>query len=741
MKKNALGVPTKIATDTLIKSQTDVAAYRLFTTTEGAFEKYSGKSILKARAEEKLGLAKGRLTVEQFNIEIDKAMRNNDFSEIPAVSEAAGKLRKMVDSVYGEAVKEGLAVRVEGGPKGAPSWVRRVYDKQAIQKNRIVWESRLHKWFKNQNPKMGQLEIRDLTQRTTNNILGQPDDLSVFQLPSSGPFKERVFDIPDNMIQDFLIQDINVNLRGYFKKAITEIELKKNGFDKKGLTDKLEEINLEYGDKVARARSDINRKFAKKIKEAKTEKQVESLKKAETKEIEKVELRRSKDFKKDEYYLTGMQQRIAGTFQLNSQNVINRADIPALTHGLKALNYSRLLGGVVLSSIPDIAMPILINGMTRTLRDQLVPFVRNLGKIAKGFRTKVKTSAHAQSVQELKDMGIAVEFVLNTRVSNFAELGTAVTGSKLTSLTSSGTNALSYLSGITIWNDKLRLISGYGAMARILRATSAKKLSKSDTEFLSRFGISSKSLEKIGEQFKLHGRKENGRFASGSENWTDSNAYKVFQNSIRKFVDQTIIVPGQEKPFFASTAWGSVFLQFKSFILSAYSKLFIAGLQQRDLAALNGALSMVGFGMMTYYLKETVAGREPSDKIKDWIIEGIDRSGITGHLFDVNNILAKAGVGISDGPVSRYKSRSAAGAIVGPSFGLVEDTIATGNWIRSLLEGERPSEADIHSTRRIIPFQNVVILKKLFDMAEDVFTGIVGATKKRKKKTRAKRNR
>jgi hypothetical protein len=130
-----------------------------------------------------------------------------------------------------------------------------------------------------------------------------------------------------------------------------------------------------------------------------------------------------------------------------------------------------------------------------------------------------------------------------------------------------------------------------------------------------------------------------------------------------------------------------------------------------------------------------------SDDIGDWIKEGVDKSGLLGHMFDVNETLSKVGLGISDGPISRYKSRSAAGAILGPSFSLLEDSLGTAFWMTEFMKGERPSEADIRKTRRMIPFQNVFYLRRLFDLAEEGIGHAVGATPTKSKSKSKKRNR
>lgn len=727
LEKNTRGVATKHSVETIIKSETDVAKYRLYQATTDAFQKYRDTKI--ATIKDMVGIKSDKLNFKNFKKEIDRAMRNNDSSEIKEVAEAARKLRTLSDDVYAEAVKLELAPKIEGAPKGAPSWMKRIYDKEAIQNNRTDWQGRLRKWFSDENPNLDQLEIEDLVSRTTDNILGRPEDLPIFNTTSGGAFKERVFDIPDELIQDYLVQDIDVVLGGFFKKAIREIELKRSGFDDKGLQTRLEDMTQQSIQDLRKIENSIKLKAAEKKKAAKTEKEIAKIEEAERKEIAKASKKSAKELANDKDNIKAMRDRIRGTYQLNSDNILTRSQF---ADTVKSLNYSRLLGRVALSSIPDVAMPVMINGITRTLRDQMIPFIRDLGHISQAF-SKTKGSVRAQSVQELRDMGIALDLILNTRVENFADLGSSFTGSKLSSFNSSTTKALSYLSGISAWNDKMKLMSGYSAMARILRASQGKKISKSDTEFLARFGIDSSNLKKIGDQFRVHGSKENGRFASGSGDWTDKEAYKVFQNSIRKFVDQTIIVSGQEKPLFASTAVGSILLQFKSFALSSFSKVFIAGLQQADMAALNGAVMMISLGMLSSYVKVVLSGKEPSDDIGEWIKEGVDKSGILGHLFDVNETLSKVGWGLSDGPISRYKSRSAAGALLGPSFSLLEDITGTAYWMSEFMKGERPTEADIRKTRRMIPFQNVFYLRKLFDMAEEGIGSAVGATSTSKK--------
>ena len=136
-------------------------------------------------------------------------------------------------------------------------------------------------------------------------------------------------------------------------------------------------------------------------------------------------------------------------------------------------------------------------------------------------------------------------------------------------------------------------------------------------------------------------------------------------------------------------------------------------------------------------MKEKQAGRDlpPVDleHSAEWLKNGIDRSGVTGILFDANNVMEKitdGAVGISaltDTDVSqRYKSRNKLGAIFGPSAGTINDILgltgdaASGDW----------TKGSTGRARRLIPFQNAIGIRKLFDEFEDGLNKRLGVENK-----------
>jgi len=203
---------------------------------------------------------------------------------------------------------------------------------------------------------------------------------------------------------------------------------------------------------------------------------------------------------------------------------------------------------------------------------------------------------------------------------------------------------------------------------------------------------------------------------------------RTFRAAIARETDKIIVTPGiGDRPLMMSQLLGSpelaqLVFQFRGFAFASAQRVAIAGLQQRDAAVLNGFLLSVGLGMLSYFIRVPLSGYEFSDDPRVWVAEGVDRSGVMGWLFDVNNIAEKATrgqVGVNalvGGPqMTRYASRNVWGAILGPTMGTGDDLfrvtggLATGEW----------NEGDTRALRRLVPYQNLFYLRWLLDQAEE----------------------
>lgn len=173
-------------------------------------------------------------------------------------------------------------------------------------------------------------------------------------------------------------------------------------------------------------------------------------------------------------------------------------------------------------------------------------------------------------------------------------------------------------------------------------------------------------------------------------------------------------------------------LQFRSFAFASTQRSMLSGLQQRDMAVLNGTILSGLLGTGVYILKSKAAGYEPNYSLSTLVREGIDRSGLTAWLSDANNIAEKVSRGrvgtsaLFGGPqMSRYASRSVLESVFGPTYGMLGNltqlagSAAAGDW----------QSSDTHTVRRLMPYQNLIYLRGIFDEAEAGANDLFGVKK------------
>lgn len=595
---------------------------------------------------------------------------------------------------------------------------------------------------------MDDLDLRDLTLKTINNMKSMPDDVPIWNVTQRmGVGKARKFRIPDNLVLDFFVQDPVTNLSAYARKVTTLIHLKKRGFDPEGFAAKLTTIKENVRLSQFKQIEIIKAKFSEKIKKATSKKESDALLKQEASDVAKVIRKADKIIKTDVNNLTNIMSRIDGTAQLNKDAVVSASKV--LTGSVKTLNYSTMLGNVVASSISDVATPMLINGTASVMNDSLVILAREMTTLSRSMR-KMRGDLRKRAFQELRDIGYAKDLFDSSRISSIMGLTESYGGSKLDVVNQGLQKYTGTLSLINWWNAKMKMFTGYLAMARILRLSKKAvkgDLNTKDIEFLGRFHLDEPIIRKINEQFLIHGEEIKGRFASGMTDWDDMEAFRSMHAAIDGFVEQTILTPRQEKPFFMDTEIGSVVFQFTNFPKAAFSKILIAGVQQNDMKALSGYISLVAMGALTVAIKNLQSGRDMPATAEEWIKESIDKSGALGHLFSMYDLAERMtgifkDIGESSEPISTASAGRIVSGLAGPSFSFAKNAVETGIWTTNLLaHGESPTEGNLSATRRMIPFQNTLALRNAFDLVGNVTSDFLGAKPSRKKSKSKRRNR
>lgn len=664
--------------------------------------------------------AGGKMNRKQFNEAVSTAIRKGD-SDIPQVKASADYWNK---ELYTPLKDEMVALKLlpeDVDVKTANNYLNRVWNKNKISANFPQFINKVSNWLAEKDVKLFEdakaaseniatatgkekdnlqaiidkaefkkgmdferQDYESLAQEIAQRIQGSPDgrlpyDWKLGSGSSSrgingtalrGPLRNRVFQIDDEIVEEFLENDIETLGARYLQNVAGDVELVRK-FNDVNMTDQLKDINTWYAKK-------------------KTDKSLTP------KQQQKLEKQRESDVRD----IAGMRDRIRGVYGFSEDNIWTR-----MARSSRDLNYLRLLGGVTVSSLPDISRIFMAEGFAKTFKSGLAPLIKN----TKSFKV---------AASELKRYGVGTDAIMSGKSEIIADVGDyAQGGTAIERGLRSASSKFGKINFLDHWTAGMKQLHAVTMQTSIFDGLKKGVYDKR----LARLGIDEQSAKDMYEQVVKHGKNEDGIWLTNAKNWDRPDLERMWGAAVRKESDRVILIPGQEKPLFMSTEMGKTVGQFRSFILSATQRVFIAALQNQDHNAVGGLASLVGMGMFTYYVKQKIAGRDVSDDPAVWVTEGIDRSGAIGVIGEITNTIEKISgnslglrplLGI-DAPASKQVSRTVSESLLGPTFGsLLSTTVAATNAITS--EGEM-TESDIRTLRRLIPLQNLFYIRHGLD--------------------------
>lgn len=533
---------------------------------------------------------------------------------------------------------------------------------------------------------MAREELEAAADDIINKIIGAPAGIVPGELipdgltKHAGFTKARTLNIPDERIKDFLESDVNYVMENYIRQVAPEIELTKR-FGRVDMDGQIKAITEDYNRLISEA--------------------------ATPKDRAKLEKRRDADLRD----IRAMRDRLLGTYGApkDPSSFFVRAGRVA-----RHVNFLRLLGGMTISSLPDMARPIMQHG----LRSALKPLGKMMTDISKMRIAKA----------DLREMGIGLEYALSSRSKVIADLNDPY--SRRTFLERGLEWSSQKFGNFTLMNqytDTMKMWSGLITQSKVLNAANAvsggKKLSKKEITKLAHIGIDESMLHRIADQYSRHGEDLDGLLTGHSHLWDDRVVREVFQSAILKDVRTTVITPGiGDTPLMMSSELGKIVMQFKTFFFATHNRALVSGIQSGDASFYYGALLQVGLGSLVYVLKSMMAGREINTDPANLVKEGLDWSGMMGWLGEPNNVLENLSGGtygmsamFGGPPASRYQSRNGIGALLGPTFDLGGDIK---NITAGVLNGEF-DDREVRSVRKLLPFQNLFYLAPLLNQVEE----------------------
>lgn len=505
-----------------------------------------------------------------------------------------------------------------------------------------------------------------------------------------GPLKERTFNIPDAMIEDFLESDVEAVGRRYTRMMAADVELQTK-YGSTTLEPQLKEVRDDY----------------QKLREsvAKDQKLTSGQKERRTNLL----IAREKSDIRD---MKAVRDMLRGTYMAR-ENSSNFARVAAVAG---TLNYLRAMGGVVLSSATDVARHVMVHGMSNVMKDGIGPLIRNM----KAFK---------MSAAEGRRAGAVAERVLQSRMATWGEIIDPYSqNSPFERFLRNTATGFSHLTGMGYWNEFQKSFASVLTQSRILRgAADFSKVKPREKAYLAFLGIDEDMAARIAKEFDAHGSTEDGVRVAHTDDWTDDLARRTYRAAVNKDVDSTIVSKGVgDIPLFAHTPTGRMLIQFKSFALASHQRAFIRGMQEAPAGMISGTIMATTIGMMIYYLKAVEANRteDISDNPGRWIAEGLDRSGMFAVAFEANNTIEKAlGIGAygalqslfpdssQGGKASRYMTRSTAAALTGPTGDFIDTLVKV---TQGALDGDM-KESDVNAIRRLAPFATLPGIRSLVE--------------------------
>lgn len=608
-----------------------------------------------------------------------------------------GQIETQLAGWKGKSANEALSAiksRDKGGPR-APGAERLTSADKAVSNavRRIAGGDR----------NLSRAELHSRAGEIIDRILGNPDGRLPYDDASApspgapsgdarGPLASREFMIPDAMIRDFLDTDIERTMHRFLDTIVPDV-LMTERFGDVDMLETFRKLRDEH-DALAGA--------------AKTEK-------------DRIRLKEQYDATVAD--LAAVRDRIRGTYG-------NTTDPRMRSWGRTAANVQKLnqltdMGGVVLSSVPDLAGAIFHYGFAGPLRHQMNPILRLFG--SKEMRDLAKGAK-----QELRALGIGVETILQSRNAAISDIFDMYAPTTRTDrVLDKASNAYFIANLLSPWTDAMQRISGSTAMDRFSRsieASVAGKAKPAQIRKLAEAGIDSTMADRIWKEMNAPGGSNviDGVRLSNSGAWKDTGARDAWEGAIARDVDMMVISPGQEKSLLPSRNPAvALLLQYKTFVMAASERILFRGLQARDAQVAQGFVAAVVLGMVGEYAYSLASGRDTPTTLPNWIKAGMSRSGVFGWIEEANAISSKWTGGQRDlyrlmgatGEGSRYQSREKLGILLGPTANKLEGIARAGsNAITSNPQGESNwGDADTRRMRRLVAGQNLFYLRRLFD--------------------------
>ena len=488
----------------------------------------------------------------------------------------------------------------------------------------------------------------------------------------------RKLDIPNHLVSDFIVKDFEVVAQHYVNRLGPVIEMARKYGDHR-LSGEMYSLEMRVLDEILQAGSATEREAIK------------------------------TEFETVRETLMVLRDKVLKTYGVPEDP--SRLDVRA-ARMLKNWAITAQMGRSVYAAFADSGRVVMDEGMHRMLDGMRHSFVHG----------KDPLSAFANAADEVIRAGVAAELVMSQRLMALMDNHFTIHRTAIEQTSENATRAMFTLNGLALWTDSLSKLSGLLIIDRVFK-TIPKLLDGSATSKevaqMADFGVDMTWARRYMDQWESSGAQiHDGLIIANTKNWSDQVAADRFRAQLATLVQQQVLTPGvADKINLMSDPIASFFLLYKGFMMGATNKIVLAGIQGKHAHLIQGVTSMVVMGMLVNHIKRPDYIEVDWD---EWILEGIDQSGVTGLFMDINNMIEQSSGGafgirpsfgnqhFAHGDRGFYDMASAIG---GPGVSMW----STALW--AFTEGGNNDQA--RALRYLIPFNNVLWWGDLFDSIQE----------------------
>lgn len=607
------------------------------------------------------------LFTEQLRREIEIAYRTGDTELVRKLQDELSRVQEM-----------GVNINT------AQSYLPRIWRLDKIDENTPRFLEIVRTWLRTQGETVESaerisLEILDnITRRKPYIDLEGTSDYFDFIKNASGA-QRRTFEIPDELVEEFLERDVEAVIRHHTQTMGMDIELARRygSFD---LKTQIDEVANEYDRLIDEA---VDFETRSKL---------------------------AKDKKRDLEDLMGLRDRLRGTYGASKDphTLASRA-----VRVMKSFNVLTGMGSAMISSVPDIARLVMVEGLSNAYH--------------RGFKTLFNEQASLirdMAKPELDKAAVSIDAVLGMRARAMSDMGDLF-GSRyqIERSLNSASGMYMFINGMNIWNQVLKEISGNITMLRmtesIMKQGGWSRLTRTEKEKLLKNGIGQNDYQIMRREIRRNGERRGNEWLPNTEGWSDAGQRLKFRIALNQNVERTIITPGAgDRALWTSTEVGSLMTQFKSYGQASMVRMLTAGLQEKDAAFWQGAFLLVGLAGMVNEMKRVQYGITSDESADQKLLNAIDRSGILGWFMDVNNSIEKVSdykLGMRPFLTDKNSYPVHANAKISSIFGPSASAILNGSEVLGDVLGNEVDSQTAKNLRFIFPTGNLWYLDPVLD--------------------------